>query len=72
MADTIINTPPSGDSGSAGWIVAVIVLIAVVAGGFLWYRYQGGQRPAAPDTTNINVTIPTPGGSNETGGNTTP
>ena len=58
MADTtIVNTPGSGsgDSG-AGWMVAVIILIAVVAGGFLWYRYQGR---AVPADTNINVTIPT-------------
>jgi len=56
MADTtIVNTPGSGDSG-AGWMVAVIILIAVVVGGFLWYRYQGRQ---VPTDTNINVTIPT-------------
>ena len=39
MADTIVNTPAgNSDSGAAGWMVALIVLIAVIGGGFVWYR----------------------------------
>lgn len=68
MADTIVNTPPSNDSGAAGWVVALIILIAVIVGGFMWYRYYGVPQASAPDTTNINVTIPIP----TTEGNTTP
>lgn len=74
MADTIVNTPATQDSGAAGWVVALIILIAVIVGGFMWYRYYGVPQASAPDTTNINVIIPTPttGGTSGTGGNTTP
>ncbi len=67
MADTIINTPSGNDSGSAGWAVALIILLAVIVGGFVWYRYY--RAPAAAPATNnsINVTIPSP-----PAGNTTP
>ena len=66
MADTIVNTPgPSNnDSGSAGWFVAIIILLAVIAGGFYVYRNGIGRAPA-PDTTNINVSIPNPIGGEE-------
>jgi hypothetical protein len=70
MADTIVNTPaPSNDSGAAGWMVAIIILLAVLAGGFYVYRYGIGRAPA-PDTTNINVTVPNPlgGGGAPEGG----
>ena len=63
MADTIVNTPNgNNDSGSAGWFVAVIILLAVIAGGFYVYRHGAGGT-AAPGTTNINVTVPA-GGAN--------
>jgi len=61
MADTIVNTPPQSpsDSGNAGWAVAVIILLLVIAGGFVWYRTYHTAAPApAGDTTNINVTTP--------------
>ncbi len=71
MADTIVNTPAgNSDSGAAGWMVAIIVLIAVIGGGFVWYRYYRG--PAPTGDTNINVTIPTPGaGTGDAGGGAT-
>lgn len=56
MADTIVNTPSTNDAGSAGWFVALIILLAVIVGGFVWYRYH--RAPAAAPATNINVTIP--------------
>lgn len=64
MADTIVNTPQPApqDGGSAGWAVAVIVLIVVIAGGVIWFRYY--RAPASSGTTNINVTVPTQGTSN--------
>jgi hypothetical protein len=72
---TVINNPNPDRpvieverSDSSGWVVAVIVLLAVIVGGFLWWtRY--GRAPAAPvqnDAANIEVTVPIPG----TGGNT--
>jgi cell division protein YceG involved in septum cleavage len=61
MADTIVNTPASSDSGAAGWVVAVVVILAVIVGGFLWYRHYGAySAPTPAGTTNINVTMPNP------------
>jgi hypothetical protein len=64
MADTVItNTPPNqGDNSAAGWIVAFIILLAVVVGGFVLYRNGAfrGAAPAPAGTTNVNVTVPNP------------
>ena len=57
---TIINTPSTTDrsDGSAGWAVAVLILLVVIGvGAYFWTHYRG----AASDTnggTNINVTLP--------------
>ncbi len=62
MADTIITNSPEksgGDSG-AGWVVALVLIIAFVVGGVILYR-RGAFRTAAPaGNTNINVTVPNP------------
>jgi len=60
MADTIVNTPAGQDSGAAGWVVALFIMLAIVAGGYLWYRTYGAPRAAAPvqDRTDINITLP--------------
>lgn len=54
-----------GDSG-AGWAVALVLIVAVLAVGlFVWARYRGVS-PATPNTggSNINVTVPgTSGGA---------
>jgi hypothetical protein len=57
MADTVINTPSRNDESSAlGWIVALIVVLAVIVAGFVWVRRDVG----VPNTgTNINVEVPT-------------
>lgn len=61
MADTVItNTPHPQTDNSAGWIVAVLILVAVVGGGIYAYRTGMLGNRSAPDTTNINVTIPNP------------
>lgn len=68
MADTIVNTPAPQSDSSAGWVVAIIILLAVIAGGVYAYRAGMFGSRAAPDTTNINVTIPNPlpsGGGDE-------
>ena len=70
MVDTtIINTPASQDSGAAGWVVALIVILAVIVGGFVWYRYYGAYQASTPAgaTNNINVTVPVPSTSGTTG-----
>ena len=59
MADTTIVNTPAREGDSAGWVVALIVIIAVIFGGFMWYRYY--RVPASTtSTTNINVTNPAP------------
>jgi len=66
MADTIVtNSPGQGDSSAIGMVIALIILVAVVVGGIVMYQrgfFNNGPQPA--DTTNINVTIPTPTGGN--------
>ena len=72
MADTIItNTPDSTDSGAAGWAVALIIALAVIVGGFVWYRYYRAPAPASTTTNSINVTVPAATTPAPTGGATT-
>jgi hypothetical protein len=60
MADTIITNSPERDgSGGAGWVVALVIIIAIVVGGIVLYR-RGAFRAAAPASSTINVTIPNP------------
>jgi len=75
---TIVNNPSGGpservidrtDSG-AGWAVALVVLIAVIVGLFVWYRYRVTPGVPSTGTENVNVTVPASGGGGGTGGNT--
>jgi len=61
MADTIISNIPSSadESGSAGWIVALVIVLAVIIGSVVLYQ-KGFFGTATPSTTNINVTVPNP------------
>lgn len=49
---------------------AVIILLAVIVGGVIWYRYYGhaAPAPAQPSRTNINVSIPTPTSGGDSAG----
>jgi hypothetical protein len=74
MADTVItNTPGTRDtnddaSSVLGWVIALIVILAVIVAGFMWVR-RGAPVPAATGGgTNINVELP--GGTGGTGGGT--
>lgn len=61
MADTVItNTPTPSNDSSAGWMVAVLILIVIIGGSIYAYRKGMFGSRAAPDTTNINLTIPNP------------
>jgi len=65
MADTIVtNSPGQSDSGAAGMVIALIILVAVVVGGVVLFRNGAFNNQAAEPDTNINVTIPTPTGGN--------
>jgi len=66
---TVINTPGNNtDNGnnSAGWAVAVIILLVIIGiGGYLWiHHYRTPVATSGP--TNINVTIPVPSGTSPT------
>ena len=68
---TIVNTP-GGDSSdsSAGWAVAVIILLVVIAGIAFWYmRYR---TPAANSGATIQVNLPAGGDTNNGSGGNTP
>lgn len=61
MADTIIsNTPGSrGDSEMAGWVLALLVILAMVVAGVVLYQNDFFRSATdTSDTTNINVTTP--------------
>ena len=63
MADTtVVNPPASQDGGAVVSFAALIVMLVVLVGGFLWYRTYGDLRAAAPtpagESTNINITLP--------------
>jgi hypothetical protein len=63
---TIVNTPGDHSDGSAGWAVAVIILLVVIAGIAFWYmRYRGA--PAQSPGTTIQVNLPTGGNTNNGG-----
>ncbi len=58
---TIVNNPGTGDSGSAGWVVAVVILVALVLIAlFVWPGFAGNMGAPTADTTNVEVNIPNP------------
>lgn len=68
MADTIVtNSPGTSDSGAAGMVIALIVLVVVIVGGIVLYQRGVFNNPSQPADTNINVTIPTPTPSPDAG-----
>ena len=68
---TVVNNPGGTDrvievdksDSAAGWAVAVIILIAIVAvGAYAWTHYYRSPAAAQPSGgTNINVTVPAAG-----------
>lgn len=63
MADTIISNVPGSrtDDGMAGWLIALVIILAVAIGAF--FMYQNGffrSDTTTDDTTNFNVTLPDP------------
>lgn len=68
MADTIITNSPEKEGGGAGWVITLVIIIAVIVGGVLLYR-NGAFRSAAPAPSNdINITIPAPSVTTPTSG----
>lgn len=69
---TIINTPGERQDSSAGWAVAVIILLVVLAGLVFWYVRS--HRAAAPGNAGatIQVNLPSGGTGGPGGGGETP
>ncbi len=73
---TVINNPGGTervieretDSG-AGWVVALVIVVAVLLALFAWARYYNPNSVASPGGTNINVTLPNTGTDNTGGTN---
>ena len=67
---TIVNNPGGSDSGAAGWMVAAIIIVAVILIGlFVWPGYARNMGAGGGESTNINVTLPdVTGGGGEGGG----
>jgi len=65
---TIVNTPGDQSDSSAGWAVAVIILLVVIAGIAFWYM-RGRAAPAASPGATVQVNLPTGGDTNNGGGN---
>jgi hypothetical protein len=58
MADTVINSPARNEDSSAlGWVVSLIVVLAVIVAGFVWVRSDAGV-PNTGSGTNINIETP--------------
>lgn len=62
---TIVNTPGERGDSSAGWAVAVIILLVVIAGIAFWY-VRAHRAPAQGGGATIQVNLPT--GGNTGGG----
>lgn len=61
MADTIItNSPDKNDNSEAGWMLALVLVVVLIAGGIILYERGFFSRTMAPSSTNINVTVPPP------------
>ncbi|MDB5260207.1 MAG: hypothetical protein JWN37_438 [Candidatus Nomurabacteria bacterium] len=62
---TVINNPGNGDnSGSTGWIIAILVIIVIVALFFGLPALRGKNAGSAG--VNVNTTIPTGGSAGGT------
>lgn len=65
---TIVNTPGGDNSdSSAGWAVAVIILLVVIAGIAFWY-IRGRAAPASNPGATIQVNLPAGGDNGGSGG----
>lgn len=52
-------TPAPQSHSALGWAIAVIILIAIIVGGFVAYARMHRAAPAAAPV--VNVTLPTAG-----------
>jgi hypothetical protein len=68
---TIVNNPGPSErvvernSDSGGWAIAVVILVIVIAGIFLWMRYY--RAPAPDNSGGVNVDVTLPAGSPDAG-----
>ncbi len=61
MTDTIVTGTADSGGGQMGWFVAVLVLLAVIGGGGIyWYRYAAPMAASQPAPAAVQITIPNP------------
>ena len=68
---TIVNTPSRQDDSATGLVLSLVIIAAVIVGGFMWYRYYNESiLPASDGNTTINLSVPGPvtGGSSDASG----
>jgi len=78
MATVIQNQPTDpnrtlvvdSSDNTAGWAVAVLVLLVVIVAGALWYTHYRGAyaAPAAAPGTTVQVNLPASGGNSQPSG----
>ena len=55
--ETIVVTDGGDRGGGSGMVIAIVLLIALIVGGFLLYR-SGAFTGGAPEKIDINVKVP--------------
>jgi hypothetical protein len=68
MADREVIREREVETGAMGWFAALIVILAVVIGGIIWYQQGTPGIPNTGDQTDINITVPNPTTGSGTGG----
>lgn len=71
MADQI-NVTPNERESAAGWVVALLIVLAIIVAAFLWFRNGAPGVPNTGTDSNTNVTVPVTTGGTDTGGSNGP
>ena len=73
--ETIVNNPSERSEriiereSSAGWVVAVIVLLAVIGLGiYAWAQYRSAPAEPAQQSPGTNIEVTLPSGEENSGG----
>lgn len=62
----IVERRSGDDSNAAGWVLAVVLIVAVLLAAF-WLAQRNGV-PAVPNTGSPNINVTVPGTGSDSGG----